>query len=188
MQMSSGLSSELLIAMPALRDTQFARSVTFVCQHGEDGAMGLQINRLSDYRLGDVLSHMDLSSELVDVIEAPVLVGGPMQPERGFVLHSPGGHWESTFRITEQISVTTSRDILAAIAVGEGPQQALVALGYAGWGPGQIEQELLENSWLTTPANQQILFDTPLDERWDAAAALIGIGSPVNLSSYSGRA
>ena len=188
MPTQSGLSSELLIAMPALRDSHFARSVTFVCQHGEDGAMGLQINRLSDYRLGDVLSHMNLSSELADVIEAPVLVGGPMQPERGFVLHSPGGNWESTFRITDQISVTTSRDILAAIAIGEGPQQALVALGYAGWGAGQIEQELLENSWLTTPANQQILFDTPLDERWEAAAALLGIGSPVNLASYSGRA
>lgn len=150
--------------------------------------MGLQINRLSDYRLGDVLSHMDLSSELADVIEAPVLVGGPMQPERGFVLHSPGGQWESTFRITDQISVTTSRDILAAMAIGEGPHQALVALGYAGWGAGQIEQELLENSWLTTPANQQILFDTPMDERWDAAAALLGIGNPINLASYSGRA
>ena len=117
-----------------------------------------------------------------------MLVGGPMQPERGFVLHTPGGTWESSFRITEQISVTTSRDILAAIAIGEGPQQALVALGYAGWGPGQIEQELMENSWLTTPANQQILFNTPLEERWNAAAALLGIGSAVNLASYSGRA
>ncbi|MGB4860063.1 MAG: YqgE/AlgH family protein [Dokdonella sp.] len=186
--LESGLSSELLIAMPSLRDTHFARSVTFVCQHGEDGAMGLQINRLSEYRLGDVLEHMNLGSDLANVIETPVLVGGPMQPERGFVLHTPGGIWESSFRITEQISVTTSRDILAAIAIGEGPLQALVALGYAGWGAGQIEQELLENSWLTTPANQQILFDTPLDERWDAAAALLGIGSAINLASYSGRA
>ncbi len=150
--------------------------------------MGLQINRLSEYRLGDVLEHMNLSSDLANVIEAPVLLGGPMQPERGFVLHTLGGTWESSFRITEQISITTSRDILAAIAIGEGPHQALVALGYAGWGPGQIEQELMENSWLTTPANQQILFDTPLDERWDAAAALLGIGSAVNLASYSGRA
>lgn len=188
MQTQAGLSSELLIAMPALRDTHFARSVTIVCQHSDEGAMGLQINRLSDYRLGDVLSHMDLGSELESVVEAPVLVGGPMQPERGFVLHSPGGPWESTFRITDQISVTTSRDILAAIAVGGGPQQAFVALGYAGWGAGQIEQELLENSWLTTPANQQILFETPLDERWDVAAAMLGIGSAVNLASYSGRA
>ncbi|MEO7916016.1 MAG: YqgE/AlgH family protein [Dokdonella sp.] len=188
MQTQSGLSSELLIAMPSLRDTHFARSVTFVCQHGDEGAMGLQINRLSEYRLGDVLEHMNLTSELSAVIDAPVLVGGPMQPDRGFVLHSPGGNWESSFKITDQISVTTSRDILAAMAVGEGPKNAFVALGYAGWSAGQIEQELRENSWLTTPSNQQILFDIPLDERWDAAAALVGIDNLVNLASYSGRA
>lgn len=188
MQTASGLSSELLIAMPSLRDSQFARSAIFVCQHSEDGAMGLQINRLSEYRLGDVLGHMQLSSELPDVIDAPVLVGGPVQPERGFVLHSPGGKWESSFRITDAISVTTSRDILAAIAVGEGPAQVLVALGYAGWSAGQIEQELRENAWLTAPSNTQILFETPLDERWQAAAALVGIGSLVQLSSYAGHA
>lgn len=188
MQTPLGLSSELLIAMPSLRDGHFARSAIFVCQHGEDGAMGLQINRLSEYRLGDVLGHMQLTSELPDVIDAPVLVGGPVQPERGFVLHSPGGNWESSFRITESISVTTSRDILAAIAVGEGPPQVMVALGYAGWSAGQIEQELRENAWLTAPSNAQILFDTPLDERWQAAAALAGVASLVHLTSYSGRA
>lgn len=188
MRISSGLASELLVAMPSLRDSHFARSAIFVCQHGDDGAMGLQINRLSEYRLGDVLGHMQLTSDLPDVIEAPVLVGGPVQPERGFVLHSPGGHWDSSFRITDSISVTTSRDILAAIAVGEGPQHVLVALGYAGWSAGQMEQELRENAWLTAPSDPKILFDTPLDERWEAAAALAGVASMVQLSSYAGRA
>lgn len=188
MQTSVGLSSELLIAMPSLRDSHFARSAIFVCQHGEDGAMGLQINRLSEYRLGDVLGHMQLSSDLADVNDAPVLIGGPVQPERGFVLHSNHGHWESSFRITDALSVTTSRDILAAIALGDGPQHALVALGYAGWSAGQIEQELRDNAWLTAPSNPGILFETPLDERWEAAAALAGIGSLLHLASYSGRA
>ncbi|PZQ16580.1 MAG: YqgE/AlgH family protein [Rhodanobacter denitrificans] len=188
MQASSGLANQLLIAMPGLRDANFARSVTFVCQHGEDGAMGLQINRLSEYRLGDLLDQMSMRSELTDVNDAPVLIGGPVQPERGFVLHSPHGDWESSFRISERISVTTSRDILAAIAEGNGPRQSLVTLGYSGWGAGQIEQELRENAWLTAPVSEQILFETPLDRRWQAAAAILGVSDLVQLAGYVGNA
>ena len=109
----SSLSNQFLIAMPSLRDPNFARSVALVCQHGDDGAMGIMINRLSDYRLGDVLTQMNVRSELAQVLDAPVLIGGPVQPERGFVLHTPHGGWDSSFRISDQISVTTSRDILA---------------------------------------------------------------------------
>ncbi|MFI4969705.1 MAG: YqgE/AlgH family protein [Lysobacterales bacterium] len=181
------LTNQLLIAMPALRDPNFARGVAFLCQHGEDGAMGLMINRLSEYRLGDVLAQMNLHSELIEVVDAPVMIGGPVQPERGFVLHTPGGDWESSFRISDRISVTTSRDILVAIAAGKGPRQALVALGYSGWSPGQLEQELCDNHWLTAPAADLVLFDTPLEDRWEAAANLVGVNL-IQLASYAGHA
>lgn len=181
------LTNQLLIAMPALRDPSFARGVAFLCQHGEDGAMGILVNRLSEYRLGDVLAQMNMHSELAEVIDAPVLIGGPVQPERGFVLHTPGGAWESSFRISDQISVTTSRDILLAIAAGSGPRHAVVALGYAGWSPGQLEHELCENHWLTAPVSEHVLFETPLEDRWEAAAGLVGVNLAL-LASYAGHA
>ncbi len=181
------LTNQLLIAMPALRDPNFARGVTFLCQHGEDGAMGILINRLSEYRLGDVLAQMSMHSEIPDVVDAPVLIGGPVQPERGFVLHTPNGEWESSFRISDRVSVTTSRDILAAIAAGNGPRHAVVALGYSGWSPGQLEQELVENHWLTAPASEQVLFETPLEQRWEAAANLVGVNL-FQMASYAGHA
>ena len=181
------LTNHFLIAMPSMRDPSFKRGVAFLCQHGEDGAMGLLVNRLSEYRLGDVLAQMNLSSTIAEVADSPVLIGGPVQPERGFVLHSPHGQWESSFKISDSICVTTSRDILAAMAEGRGPERALVTLGYSGWGAGQIETELKENAWLTADANEHILFDTPIEQRWDAAAALVGV-TIANLTSYSGRA
>ena len=184
---STALTNQLLIAMPALSDPNFARGVALVCQHGEDGAMGLMINRLSEYRLGDVLAQMSMHSDLEAVADAPVLIGGPVQPERGFVLHAPGGSWQSTYQISDQISVTTSRDILAAMAVGDGPRHAIVALGYSGWSPGQLEQELCDNHWLTGPATEQVLFETPLEDRWEAAAGLVGINM-IQLASYAGHA
>ncbi|HEX5951986.1 MAG TPA: YqgE/AlgH family protein [Rhodanobacteraceae bacterium] len=182
------LTGHFLIAMPGMGDPNFARGITFVCQHSEDGAMGLVVNRLSDYRLGDVLQQMHMPCERAEVADAPVLVGGPVQPERGFVLHASGKReWDSSYRVNDALTVTTSRDILAAMADGDGPDRALVALGYAGWGAGQLEQELRENAWLTVGADERILFDIALDERWGAAVALVGI-NPANLTSYSGRA
>lgn len=182
------LTGHFLIAMPGMGDPNFARGITFVCQHSEDGAMGLVVNRLSDYRLGDVLQQMHMPCERAEVAGAPVLVGGPVQPERGFVLHaSSKREWDSSYRVSDTLTVTTSRDILAAMADGDGPDRALVALGYAGWGAGQLEQELRENAWLTVRADERILFDTALDDRWGAAVALVGI-NPANLTSYSGRA
>jgi putative transcriptional regulator len=182
------LAGHFLIAMPGMGDPNFARGITFICQHDEDGAMGLVVNRLSDYKLGDVLQQMHMPCERVEVAATPVLTGGPVQPERGFVLHASGEReWESSYRVNDMLAVTTSRDILAAMADGDGPQRALVTLGYAGWGAGQLEQELRENAWLTVRADHRILFDTPLDDRWNAAIALVGI-NPANLTSYSGRA
>jgi putative transcriptional regulator len=183
----SSLSNHFLIAMPNMRDPSFVRSVAFMCQHNADGAMGVVVNRLSEYRLGDVLAQMGLKSDLAEVEDAPVLIGGPVQPERGFVLHVPHGNWESSYKVSESLCVTTSRDVLVAIAEGRGPQRALVALGYAGWGAGQIETELKENGWLTAHSSDEILFDTPLEQRWDAAAALVG-ASISNLAGYAGNA
>lgn len=187
MREATFLSGHFLIAMPSLGDSQFARSVTFLCQHGEEGAMGLLVNRVSDYCLGDVLAQMKLPCGDSGINEAPVLFGGPVQPERGFVLHEAGGAWDSSFRINERLAVTTSRDILAAMAEGRGPRHALVALGYAGWSAGQLEQEMRDNSWLTVEASEHILFETPLEQRWNAAAALVGIDLS-QLTGYAGHA
>lgn len=187
MDSATSLAGHFLIAMPAMADPHFVRGVTLVCQHNDEGAIGLVVNRLSEYRLGDVLSQMKLECEDEDLSDSPVLLGGPVQPERGFVLHPGSRQYESSYRISEQWSVTTSRDILAAMAVGEGPDRAVVALGYAGWGAGQLENELKDNAWLTAHADQHIVFDTPLEERWSAAARLVGI-DPSHLAGYAGHA
>lgn len=183
----SSLAGHFLIAMPSLTDGPFARGVVLLCQHDEDGALGLLVNQLSEYRLGDILAQMKLECADRELADAPVLIGGPMQQERGFVLHREHGHWESSFRVNDAWSITTSRDILASMAAGEGPRQALLALGYSGWGAGQLEQELKDNAWLTVEANDRIIFDTPLDERWSAAAGLMGL-DPLQLPGYAGHA
>ena len=185
---TSSLTGHFLIAMPALGDPNFARGVTFVCQHGEEGTMGLVVNRASEYKLGDVMAQMQMPCEDQTVAARQVLIGGPVQAERGFVLHAPNERtWDSTFRINDSLAVTTSRDILAAMAEGNGPKRALIALGYAGWGAGQLEQELRENAWLTVEANERILFETALEDRWQAAVALVGV-DPNQLSDYAGHA
>lgn len=187
MRATTALANQFLIAMPNMRDPSFVRSVALVCQHSSDGAMGVVVNRLSEYRLGDVLAQMGLKSQLAEVEDAPVLIGGPVQPERGFVLHSADGTWESSYKISDTLCVTTSRDVLVAIAEGAGPQRAIVALGYAGWAAGQLEDELKQNAWLTVEPDERVLFDMPLEQRWEAAAKLIGV-SVANLSSFSGNA
>ena len=181
------LTDHFLIAMPSMLDPNFSRRVTFVCQHTADGAMGILVNRRSDLVLSDVLAQMKLKTTIAAVANAPVYIGGPVQPERGFVLHTPGGEWDSSFNISAQLSVTTSRDILAAIADGKGPRQSLVALGYAGWTAGQLDQEILENAWLTARSDPALIFDTPCEQRWDAAARLVGF-DPSRLSDYAGHA
>ena len=149
--------------------------------------MGLLVNQLSQYRLGDVLAQMKLECSDPELADAPVLIGGPVQQERGFVLHREPGHWESSYRINTSWSVTTSRDILVAMAAGEGPRQAIMALGYAGWDAGQLEQELMANAWLTAEACERVVFDTPLEDRWSAAAGLVGV-DPLQLPGYAGHA
>lgn len=181
MSEATSLKSQLLIAMPSLEDPNFSRTVTFICEHSEQGAMGIVLNRPTDLHLADVLKHMDIAADPGPAGEQAVYLGGPVEEERGFVLHSHTGSWDSTLAVNGEISVTTSRDILEAMARGGGPGQTLVALGYAGWGAGQLEQELEQNAWLSGPADQSILFDLPADQRWAAAARLLGVD--VNLLS-----
>jgi len=181
---ATDLTNHFLIAMPQLADPNFFHTVTYICEHNADGAMGIVINRPLELKLGEVLEHMDIHARNLEATDRPVYLGGPVQPERGFVLHTPNAPWDSTLAITDRIGITTSRDILAAIAEGAGPDHSLVALGYAGWGAGQLERELADNAWLSGPADEQILFRRPVEERWSAAAALLG----VDLNLLSGDA
>ena len=171
----ASLKNHFLIAMPTLTEGIFAHSVTFLCEHSEEGAMGIVINQPLELRLREVLQHLDIEdSQLAH--DEPVMAGGPVQTDRGFVLHTPTERgWDSTVQISEQVALTTSRDVLDAIAHQRGPAASLVALGYAGWSAGQLEEELVANAWLTLPADGDILFRTPIDQRLDAAAAKLGI-------------
>lgn len=183
----TNLTDHFLIAMPSLDDGNFSHSVTYICEHNENGALGITINRPSDVQLGEIFQQLNIPCEQPQISEQLVYVGGPVQQDRGFLLHSPAGVWESSLRVTDDISVTTSRDILEAIARGEGPQDVIIALGYAGWGSGQLEYEMSENAWLSCPSNRDILFHTPVDQRWEAAAQLLGIDLQL-LSSDTGHA
>jgi putative transcriptional regulator len=186
-QAATYLSNHFLIAMPGMQDPNFLRGVTFVCQHTDEGAMGLVINRAADITLSDVLRQMRMSTQIDDVARAPVYIGGPVQPERGFVLHDAGERWDSSFAISDEIAITTSRDILQAMAEGRGPKRTMVALGYAGWSAGQLEAEMKDNAWLTARADSKLIFDTPLAQRWEAAARSVGI-DPFLLSDHAGHA
>jgi putative transcriptional regulator len=169
------LEKQMLIAMPAMADPNFARSVTLMCQHTEDGAIGITINRKSDFKLGEIFSQLDISCEDEQICKKQVLEGGPVNADRGFVLHSPKEGFESSLEVSPGIMVTTSRDVLAAIARGEGPDQYVVALGYAGWGDGQLESEMRENAWLSVPIDRACVFDLPLKDRWQHAVLALGI-------------
>ncbi len=178
------LRNQFLIAMPQMRDPNFEGTVTYICDHNEHGAMGIVINRPLDLRLGEILEQLDLGGQGID---RPIYAGGPVQMERGFVLHSPKGEWQSSLKISEGICLTTSRDILAALANDEGPEENLVALGYAGWGAGQLEREIAENCWLTCLASEEILFRTPYHKKFDTAIELLGF-EPSQLSDQTGHA
>jgi len=184
MRESQYLTNNFLIAMPGLEDPNFFHAVTYICEHNDEGALGLVINRPLDMQLGEILQHVQVEDIQPEARQIPVYLGGPVQQDRGFVLHDPLGDWEATLRVTDRIGITSSLDILAAIARNEGPERALITLGYAGWGAGQLEQEMAGNAWLNGPADPDILFGTPDEERWKAAAASLG----VDLDLLSGEA
>jgi putative transcriptional regulator len=184
---SSSLAEQFLIAMPAMGDPHFSRGLTLLCQHDEHGAMGLVINRLSEYCVGDVLSQMGIETRSDTLAALPVLAGGPVNPERGFVLHDDPRPWDSTLVVREGLYVTTSRDILEAMARGDGPARSLVTLGFAGWEAGQLESELLENAWLTLASSEDLIFSEPLESRWQSAVRRLGV-DPGRLTDYAGHA
>lgn len=174
------LNQRFLIAMPGLEDPNFKRGVTLLCQHNADGALGININQPSDMQLCDIFSQMQIECENQDVAKSMVLFGGPVQPERGFVLHDghpdgPEAEWESSIRLTEGLFLTTSRDVLVDLAKGHGPNNFLMALGYASWGAGQLEEEMRENAWLNADADKGIIFHAPLAQRWKKALDSMGI-------------
>ncbi|KGD63776.1 alginate biosynthesis regulator AlgH [Alcanivorax nanhaiticus] len=172
---NTSLKHQLLVAMPQMADPNFEHSVTYIVEHSSEGAMGLTLNRPVQISLGDILMDMDIEIEVPPSERHRVVAGGPVQQEAGFIIHAASTHWDSSIQLSDGLMLTTSRDILEAIAVGEGPEQSLVCLGYAGWEAGQLEQELVENAWLSTPASRELILDTPFEQSWHAAAARIGV-------------
>ncbi len=161
--------------MPGMLDPNFSTTVTLICEHNDEGALGIVINRPTTLKLGGLFEQLSVEDASPESAEDPVMAGGPVGIERGFVLHGPGKEYESTLAVSEDIRLTLSRDIIDALAAGDGPAQRLVALGYAGWDAGQLEEEMLANSWLTVPADPEIVFETPFAERWGSAARTLGI-------------
>lgn len=180
-------ANQFMIAMPGLLDPGFTRTVTIICEHNDQGALGLVINRPSELNVGELLDQMDLATENESLAAQPVMQGGPVSRDRGFVLHEEIGPWESTLSVSPELQLTTSRDILEAMADGKGPDRAIMAVGYAGWSAGQLESEMSANSWLSADYSADILFSTPVDRRWSAAAGLLGV-DPHQISSEAGHA
>lgn len=172
---SYNLTGHFLIAMPSLNDSFFNQAVTYICEHDEAGSFGLIINQQTDIHLKQVIKEMKIESDEDYQSEQSVFIGGPVDQGRGFILHRPTGNWSSSLIVNDNVALTTSKDILQAIANNKGPDDCLVALGYAGWAAGQLEQEMADNTWLSCPADEQIIFNTPVEERWKAAAKLIGV-------------
>lgn len=166
------LSGHFLIATPYLGDPRFHGAIVFLCDHSEEGALGVMINRPLEINLGEILEQLDMDGgELV----CPVYSGGPVEPERGFVLHEPAAQWQTTSAVSDGIMLTTSKDVLTAIGSGDGPRHYLVALGYSGWAKGQLEDELAGNAWLTCPASGDLLFETPWQQRYAAVLERLGV-------------
>ena len=181
------LANHFLIAMPAMADPNFSRTLTYICEHNAEGALGVIVNRPTDMTLGTLLEHVDISSEAKALDEVPVYFGGPVQTDRGFVLHSPAQPYQSQLRVDGDIALTSSRDILQTIGQADEPAKMLVMLGYSGWSAGQLEWELAQNAWLTVKADPHVIFDLPPDARLNAAISLLGIDF-ANLSEVAGHA
>jgi len=186
-ELASNLSNHFLVAMPGMVDPNFTGGVVLLAEHSPKGALGLVINRPMELDLRTLFERIDLSLGDATLGADPVYFGGPVQTDRGFVLHSPLGSWGSTVAVGDDVGLTSSRDVLEAVAAGQGPQRLLVTLGYAGWGPGQLEDEIARNAWLTMPADADLIFETPVEQRLSRAFGLLGI-DPAFLSSAAGHA
>ncbi|NKB46601.1 MAG: YqgE/AlgH family protein [Legionellales bacterium] len=192
MTQATYLNNHLLIAMPSLQDPNFNQTVIYVCEHSSKGAIGIVINRPTDLSLDYIFGQMDIKVAYEPANHIPVMQGGPIQTERGFILHNPTKAYRSSLKTypkeQEGLAVTTSQDILEELAMGKGPKEILVALGYAGWEAGQLEEEMIQNVWLSCTTAPDIIFNTPFDKRWEAAAALIGIHNMHLVSGDTGHA
>ncbi len=191
---SIDLTNQFLIAMPGMADETFAGAVVYMCEHTEKGALGLVINKPIDIKLRNLFEKVELTLDRADLAEEPVYFGGPVQTERGFVLHErlggedgQGGHYNSSLQIPGGLEMTTSKDVLEALSNGAGPKKILVTLGYSGWSAGQLEEEIGRNGWITVGAAPEIIFDTPVEQRYDRALSLLGI-DPRMLSQDAGHA
>ncbi|MBH9553189.1 YqgE/AlgH family protein [Inhella gelatinilytica] len=188
---SMDLTNQFLIAMPGMGDDTFSGAVVYLCEHNDQGALGLVINKPIDLTLDGLLEKVDLNLTRDDLRGQPVYFGGPVQTERGFVLHEKldeeGGHYNASLAIPGGLEMTTSRDVLEALSHGAGPRKLLVTLGYSGWGAGQLEDEISRNGWLTVDAQPALIFDTPVEQRYDKALALLGV-DPRMLSQEAGHA
>jgi putative transcriptional regulator len=169
------LTHHFLIAMPAMQEGVFAGTLTYLCEHNENGALGIVVNRPMSLTMGEMFDQLNIPLHHPSLGKTPVYFGGPVQTERGFVLHDTPANWESTLCINDKLALTTSKDILAAMGTGLGPRNVIVTLGYSGWDQGQLEHEITENIWLTVPASEHILFDLPPEERLPAAMELLGV-------------
>jgi putative transcriptional regulator len=181
------LTDHFLIAMPNMADPHFAKTLTYVCEHNDQGALGVVVNRPIDMTVQALFEQVDIKLLPKELGNQWVYFGGPVQMDRGFVLHQPVGEWQSTLAVNSELGLTTSKDILEAVGQGEGPPKILITLGYAGWAPGQLEYELAQNAWLTVPASSQVIFDLPHEERLAAAMEMLGIDF-ASLSEEAGHA
>ena len=185
------LANHFLIAMPSMQDPVFGGTVVYVCEHNENGVLGVVINKPTDMTMQVLFERIDLKLEtgpgLASHVDEPIMFGGPVQDDRGFVLHTPGNRYSSSLTVTDDIAFTTSIDVLEAVAAGDGPPRMLVSIGYSGWSPGQLEDEIGRNGWLTVGADPDILFSMPIEDRYTAAMRLLGI-DPLMLTSEAGHA
>lgn len=181
------LSRQFLIAMPAMADPIFAKSLVFVCDHNEQGAMGVIVNRPLGMDMQTLFLQVDIELQRTELAEQAVYFGGPVQTDRGFVLHQPLGNWQSTLAVEDDLGLTTSKDVLTAVGGGGGPDRLFVSLGYAGWEAGQLEGEMAQNAWLSVEADIEVIFSMPSEQRYDAALKLLGIDMAM-LSDTAGHA
>jgi len=187
---SLNLANHFLIAMPSMQDPIFGGTVVYICEHNDKGVLGVVINKPTDMTMEILFERIDLKiadGMHNDVVNEPIMFGGPVQDDRGFVLHTPGAHYSSSLTVTDEVAFTTSIDVLESVANGNGPKRLLVSIGYAGWSPGQLEDEIGRNGWLTVGADAHVLFDLPIEERYNAAIKLLGI-DPMMLASEAGHA
>jgi len=181
------LTDHFLIAMPGMADPNFSKTLTYICEHNEQGALGVIVNRPTDLDMAALFDQIGIELERTELAGQAVYYGGPVQTERGFVLHQPAGEWQSTMAVNERLGLTTSKDILEAVGRGHGPDKLMVSLGYSGWSPGQLENELGQNAWLSVKADPQVIFDLPVEERLAAAMKILGIDFAM-LSDDAGHA